>query len=75
MVVTVDKDWRGRPISEIAENNAKKLRKQLGKKETLATRVARLNLQGVSAINRNEADKAKDVFQHHDRIVDYDAHH
>src|SRR5581483_6545407 len=63
VVVTVDKNWRGKPISEIAENNAKKLRKQLSQKETPATRVARLNLQGVSAINRNEADKTIDVFQ------------
>ncbi|HZR33179.1 MAG TPA: hypothetical protein VFA76_15140 [Terriglobales bacterium] len=63
VVVTVDKNWRGKPISEIAENNAKKLRKQLSQKETPATRVARLNLQGVSAINRNEPDKARDVFQ------------
>ncbi len=63
IVVTINKDWRGKPISEVAANNAKTLQKDMGKRQTLSARVARLNLQGVSAINRNDHRTAKNYFQ------------
>jgi Flp pilus assembly protein TadD len=64
VVVTVNKDWRGKPISEIAASNAKKVRKQLEKvNEDVEVQVARLNLRGVSALNRNERDQARKHFQ------------
>jgi Flp pilus assembly protein TadD len=63
IVVTVNKDWRGRGISEVAAENASKLRKEIGKQQSLVARVARLNLQGVSAMNRNERGDARKYFQ------------
>lgn len=63
VVVTVNKDWRGKAIGEVAAENAKKLRKLLAKEETPANRVARLNLQGVSAMNRNDRRAARRFFE------------
>lgn len=63
VVVTVNKGWRGKPIREIAAENAKKARKELDKGESSQMQVARLNLRGVSAINRNERGLAREYFQ------------
>lgn len=63
VVVTLNKDWRGRPISEVAARNADKTRRELGKSEDNAAKVARLNLRGVSAMNRNDRKAARDHFQ------------
>jgi Flp pilus assembly protein TadD len=63
VVVSANKEWRGQPISEIAARNAKKLRKQLERQQSPAVRLARLNLQGVSAMNRNERAAARKFFE------------
>jgi len=63
VIVTLNKDWRGKPISEIAARNAQKAHNELEKSEDIAARVARMNLRGVSAMNRNERKKARDYFQ------------
>lgn len=63
VVVTINKNWRGKPIREIASDNANKVRKQMNKEEDLATKVARLNLRGVSAINRNDRRLARNYFE------------
>ncbi|HET8668353.1 MAG TPA: hypothetical protein VFM10_10265 [Terriglobales bacterium] len=63
IVVTIKKDWRGRPINEVADENARNLRKDMTKAQSLTARVARLNLQGVSAINRNDRRTARSLFQ------------
>lgn len=63
VVVTLNKDWRGRPISEVAARNADKTRKELEKSEDNTAKVARLNLRGVSAMNRNDRKAARDYFQ------------
>src|SRR5439155_13194431 len=63
VVVTINRDWRGKGISEIAERNAKNLRKEMEKEETPPVKVARLNLQGVSALNRNDRQAARQYFQ------------
>ena len=63
VVVTVNKSWRGRPISEIAENNAQKVQKALQKEDSVNTRVARLNQRGVSALNANDRTKAREYFE------------
>ena len=62
VIVTINKDWRGKPISDIAAENAKKLRREMGKQETPEARLARLNLEGVSALNRNDRRAARDYF-------------
>lgn len=63
IVVTADKSWRGKPISEVAARNADKLRKIMQSEQTPEVRVARLNLQGVSAMNRNEPKLARRYFE------------
>lgn len=63
VVVALNKDWRGRPISEVAARNADKIRREMEKSEDVDARVARLNLRGVSAMNRNERKTAREDFQ------------
>lgn len=62
VVVTVRKDWRGKPISEVAAQNAKAARKILDRSADVDSRVARLNLRGVSALNRNNRRLAREYF-------------
>lgn len=63
VVVTINKDWRGRAISEVAEKNAENARKVLQHGTDAENRVARLNLRGVSAMNRNDRKAARDYFE------------
>jgi len=63
VIVTLDPHWRGKPISEIAANNAKAVRRRLETEQTTEDRVARLNLQGVSALNRNDSQAARRYFE------------
>jgi Flp pilus assembly protein TadD len=63
IVIAFNKNWRGRPISEVAARNAESSRKELGKSQDLQDRVARLNVRGVSAMNRNDRKTARDNFQ------------
>lgn len=62
-VVTVDASWRGKPITEMAAQNAKALRSRLEHQDTLSARVAEMNLRGVSAINRNDISAAIQDFK------------
>lgn len=62
-VVTTDRSWRGHPVNKMAEENAKALRSHLGSKKDLEEQVAELNLQGVSAVNRNDLRLAEDDFR------------
>jgi Flp pilus assembly protein TadD len=61
-VVTLNKSWRGKPVAQIAAENAKNLRTRLETEMTLQTRLAELNTRGVSAINRNEVKAAEQDF-------------
>src|ERR1043166_9582084 len=63
IVIAFNKSWRGKPISEVAQLNADKSRKELSKAQDLQARVARLNLRGVSAMNRNDRKAARDSFE------------
>jgi Flp pilus assembly protein TadD len=63
VVIAIDKDWRGKPISDIAARNAEKTRRELDKAEDKQARVVRLNLRGVSAMNRNDRKAAREYFQ------------
>ena len=62
IVIAFNKSWRGRPISEVAQQNADKSRKELSKNQDMQARVARLNLRGVSAMNRNDRKAAREKF-------------
>jgi Flp pilus assembly protein TadD len=63
IVIAFNKNWRGRPISEVAAQNADKSRKELSKAQDMQAQVARLNLRAVSAMNRNDRKTARANFQ------------
>ena len=71
--VAANKEWRGRPISEIASRNAHELAKLMEREETPEVRVARLNLRGVSAMNRNDMRIARQDFLQAYKIAPDDA--
>jgi Flp pilus assembly protein TadD len=62
-VVTTDRGWRGKPVSQMAEQNAKALRDHLSSRSDVAEQVAELNLRGVSAVNRNDLHAAEADFR------------
>ena len=63
VVVALDFRWRGKPISDIAFRNAVAVKKRLASERTNQELAARLNLQGVSAINHNEPKNAYNYFR------------
>ena len=73
VVVTPISGWRGKPIGEIASENARKVQRMMSRAEGLQARVARLNLRGVSAINRNQRDKARQYFEQAHKLDPNDA--
>jgi len=62
VVVTLNARWRGKPVSEMADNSAKKIRARLSEPESPEVRAAELNLRGVSAVNRNDWSLAAQDF-------------
>jgi Flp pilus assembly protein TadD len=62
-VVTVDRTWRGKPVTEMAQQNARALRDHLSRSNDLTEQVAELNLRGVSAVNRNDLRSANANFR------------
>lgn len=63
IVVTYNKDWRGRAISDVAADNARKAGDELARARDVQDQVLRLNLQGVSAMNRNDRKTAREAFE------------
>ena len=62
-VVTTNRAWRGRQVSQLAEQNARNLRDYLGHEQDVPEQVAELNLRGVSAVNRNDLRTANEDFR------------
>jgi Flp pilus assembly protein TadD len=63
IVVALDPHWRGRPISDVAFRNEQAVRGRLNAERSAQEQAARLNVQGVSALNHNQADRALDYFR------------
>jgi Flp pilus assembly protein TadD len=63
VVVAFNRSWRGRPITEIANTNAKAARRELSAEGSTEAKVTRLNLRGVSALNRNQPVLAREYFR------------
>jgi Flp pilus assembly protein TadD len=61
--LAINKDWRGKEISVIARDNAKRLNRRLQDGGDIESRVALLNLRGVSAFNRNDRRAAREFIQ------------
>ena len=62
-VVTADRVWRGRTVSEMAQQNARALREHLERAKDVTEQVSELNLRGVSAVNRNDLRAANEDFR------------
>ena len=62
-VVTLDHSWRGKPVSEMAAENARSLRTRMENQNNIEARVVNFNLRGVSAINRNDLRAADQAFR------------
>src|SRR5580698_7590884 len=54
VIVTLNRAWRGKPVSEMAADSAKKLRERMQNLATDQARAALLAVRGVSATNRND---------------------
>jgi Flp pilus assembly protein TadD len=61
-IVTVNRTWRGKPVSEMASRNAKELQERMQNESTAQARAALLNVRGVSATNRNDLQAARQDF-------------
>ena len=62
VVVTPRVKWRGRPVSEVARENAVAMSEQIARGEGVDATTARLNLRGVAALNDNNPSVAKGFF-------------
>lgn len=62
-VVTLNHSWRGRPVSEMAAENAKNLTLRMQTEQNPQVKVAELNIRGVSALNRNDLRTATQDFR------------
>jgi Flp pilus assembly protein TadD len=62
VVVTPRVKWRGRPVSEVARENAVAMSEQIARGEGVDATTARLNLRGVAALNVNNPSVAKGFF-------------
>ncbi|MFY9559337.1 MAG: hypothetical protein WAQ52_03815 [Terriglobales bacterium] len=54
VVVTMNAAWRGKSVSEMATESAKRLRARMNSLQSPEAQTALLNLRGVSAMNRND---------------------
>jgi Flp pilus assembly protein TadD len=62
-VVTLNRTWRGKPVAQMAAENAKNLRSRMQTEENPEVKVAELNIRGVSALNRNDLAAADQDFR------------
>src|SRR5437764_15473685 len=63
IVVSLDPKWRGKPISDIAFKNEQAVRARLESQQSNQDKAARLHVQGVSALNHNQDEKAYQDFR------------
>lgn len=62
VIVTLNRAWRGKSVSEMAAGSARDLQQRI-RTETAQERAARLNFRGVEAINRNDWRDATQNFR------------
>lgn len=63
IVVALDPHWRGKSISNVAEDNARAVQQRMETESSDTARAARLNLQGVFALNHNDSQQARTYFE------------
>lgn len=71
--VALNKDWRGRAISDVAHDNARKLNHRMRDNGDTEAQVALLNLRGVSALNRNDRRAGREFIQKAFKLAPNDA--
>jgi Flp pilus assembly protein TadD len=62
VVVTLDRAWRGKSVSEMAAESARKLENRLKNTDSAQAQAALLTVRGVSATNRNDWQAARRDF-------------
>jgi Flp pilus assembly protein TadD len=62
VIVTLNRAWRGKPVSEMATDSEKKLRERMQNAATAEAQAALLNVRGVSATNHNDWSTAREDF-------------
>jgi len=62
VIVTLNRAWRGKAISEMAADSAKQLNRRMQNAVSAQARATMLTAQGVSATNRNDLDSARQAF-------------
>jgi Flp pilus assembly protein TadD len=62
-VVTLNRSWRGKPVSEMASQNARNLQTRQETQQSAKVRLTELNVRGVSAVNRNDLHAADEDFR------------
>ena len=64
VVVTLESSWRGKPVSGMAAESAKRLEGRIKKMDTVEAQAVMFNLRGVSATNKNDWPSARQDFLH-----------
>lgn len=62
VVVTLDRSWRGKSVSDMAADSARKLEQRLKSSDNAQQQAALLAVRGVSATNRNDWKAARQDF-------------
>ncbi|KAA6461095.1 hypothetical protein DYQ86_12610 [Acidobacteria bacterium AB60] len=62
--VTLDRSWRGKSVSAMAEASARRVHKLMDKSEPASSQALRLTLHGVYAVNQNDWNSARQDFLH-----------
>lgn len=68
VVVTLDRSWRGRPVSAMAAASAKRLEARMKKMDSAEVNAVMFALRGVSATNQNDWLQARQDFLHAYRL-------
>jgi Flp pilus assembly protein TadD len=63
VVVTLNSGWRGKAVSKMAEDSAKKVSKRMQETQTPQAQASLFALRGVSAVNRNDWNDAANDFK------------
>ncbi len=62
VVVTMDRNWRGKPVSNMAAASAKRLQDRLNRIDSAEVNAAMFTMRGVSAVNENDWTTARKDF-------------
>lgn len=64
VVVTLDRSWRGKPVSAMATASARRLEARMKKMDSAKVNAIMFTLRGVSATNRNDVTAARQDYIH-----------